>query len=156
MYRYKNNISVFTLCYTSLLSIYTHLFINGAFIYSAYISAAVVLRYSRFFVGCFFPAVGDRPLIQRPSLDRSRSRLHALSCDLRASTFRLGSCRRDHRRPTGAVPRVFLLLSFKMGEVVGRATPPTEQLLRTTVRAGLFAELDVIVQLWGKDERGER
>lgn len=127
MYRYKNNISVFTICYTSHISIYTHQFINGAFIYSTCISAAVVLLYSRVFVGFFFffLAVWNRPLIQRPSLDQSWSRLHASSCNLRASTFRLGSCAgRDHRRPTGCPTYSFSFCLLKWEKLWGRATHP--------------------------------
>lgn len=113
MYRYKNSISVFTICYTSQTSIYTHQGINGAFIYSTYILAAVVLLYSPFFAFFLSSTVWNRPQIQRPSSLQSRSRLRASSCDHRASTFRLWS--RTGTTTEYSVPFLFWLLSFSMG-----------------------------------------
>lgn len=137
----------------SYIYIYTHQFINGAFIYSTCISAAVVLLYSPGFrwLFFFFLAVWNRPLIQRPSLDQSWSRLHASSCNLRASTFRLGSCAgRDHRRPTGC-PTYSFSFCLLIWEKLWGGRPPPPHLAASSHHhqrePGLLAELDVIVQL---------
>lgn len=128
MYRYKNNISVFTICYTSHISIYTHPFVNGAFIYSTYIyrqlwsccTAGFLLAF--FFSGCL-ESSADPKTFPRPVLEPS-------SCIILQSQGQhlpTRELRRPGPPPTDGGPTYFFSFCLLKWEKLwgGRPRPPT-------------------------------